>query len=197
MRSFVGSQIKRTIVKEFNWSFERIIHCVNSMIVRSQIQKESYGFSTFVATGIAKIQMKTNSNEWRWVDSNQNLADLTTRPCMPDGISADSVWQNGPGFLTFPINEWPIKQGNVTQLPDRTGVTMSVVNTIKSSEVVDTSVIDVKRFSRYSKLIEVTARVIRALRGKSFGYVVEEPGARALRTTESLWIKAMQKEMID
>ena len=37
----LAARLRETIVKECNWEFERIIHVVDSDIVRSQIQKES------------------------------------------------------------------------------------------------------------------------------------------------------------
>jgi hypothetical protein len=59
---------------------------VDSTIVRAQIQRESYGFGTFVATRIAEIQNKTESSEWWWVPTDKNAADLTTRITSPHDL---------------------------------------------------------------------------------------------------------------
>lgn len=83
-----------------------MIHIVDSMIVRSQIQKESHGFRTFVASRITEIQDKTMTTDWFWVESRQNVADLVTKPHEPCVLDKESVWQKGPEFLYTPFAEW-------------------------------------------------------------------------------------------
>ncbi|XP_047497830.1 uncharacterized protein LOC125044912 [Penaeus chinensis] len=51
------------------------MHITDSAIVRAQIQKESYGFGTFVATRVAEVQSKSNLNEWK--DSDECVIDLS------------------------------------------------------------------------------------------------------------------------
>ncbi|XP_068245285.1 uncharacterized protein [Palaemon carinicauda] len=65
----------------------RLIVAKNSSIVRAQIQKESYGFGTFVATRIAEAQSKSDPNEWWWIASGLNPADLLTRPQDPLNVA--------------------------------------------------------------------------------------------------------------
>ena len=110
-----------------NFSFDRIFHLVDSSIVRVQIQKESYGFATFVALRIGEIQSLTDPVEWWWIPSKANSADMVTRVCSPNELSHTSTWQKGPDFLSKPIEEWPISKeiGN-QELPDRNSVIMSL-----------------------------------------------------------------------
>ncbi|XP_068203032.1 uncharacterized protein [Palaemon carinicauda] len=61
--ALIAARMRELIVKEFSWEFESVYHIVDSTIVRSQIQKESHGFNTFVAVRIAEIQIKTDSRE--------------------------------------------------------------------------------------------------------------------------------------
>ncbi|CAC5417070.1 unnamed protein product [Mytilus coruscus] len=46
----LAARIRQKLVEEMDYKFSRVIHIVDSMIVRAQIQRESYGFGTFVAT---------------------------------------------------------------------------------------------------------------------------------------------------
>lgn len=104
-----------------DYTFCRVIHIVDSTIVRAQIQRESYGFGTFIATRIAEIQNKTKPSEWWWVPTDKNAADLATRITSPHDLEMNSIWQNGPQFLRYPIENWSIRQDcNVesSQLPD-------------------------------------------------------------------------------
>ena len=36
-------------------------------------------------------------------------ADIITRGGTPEDLNEDSTWQNGPEFLKWPVEEWPIK----------------------------------------------------------------------------------------
>lgn len=60
----MAARLREIIIKESSWEFESIYHIVDSSTVRSQIQKESHGFNTFVAVCIAEIQAKTYPREW-------------------------------------------------------------------------------------------------------------------------------------
>lgn len=46
-----------------DFRFDRIINIVDSTIVRTQIQREIYGFGTFAPTRITEIQSKTEPSD--------------------------------------------------------------------------------------------------------------------------------------
>lgn len=60
----LASRLRRKLVTEMSFRFSKIVHIIDSMIVRAQIQRESYGFGTFVATRVAEIQSITDPTEW-------------------------------------------------------------------------------------------------------------------------------------
>ncbi|XP_063596234.1 uncharacterized protein LOC134773087 [Penaeus indicus] len=76
--ALMATRLRESILKEFTWKFEAIYHIVDSSIVRSQIQKESHGFNTFVAVRIAEIQIKTDLKEW-WYSDYYKLLRVTCR----------------------------------------------------------------------------------------------------------------------
>ena len=98
----LACRLGQTILKEMTYKFQEVLYVVDSMIVRSQIQKQSYGFGTFVATRIAEIQEKSSPTEWWWTGGRNNPADLTTRYTKLEELDVNSVWQSGPEFLNFP-----------------------------------------------------------------------------------------------
>ncbi|KAK4322358.1 hypothetical protein Pmani_006872 [Petrolisthes manimaculis] len=168
---------------------------VYDMIVNNtdQIQKESYGFQPFVAVRIAEIQLKTDPKDWWWVDTNQNVADLTSRPCSSDKIGEGSAWQNGPEFLKLPVAKWPIKQHCSEHLPDRIGITM----TITKSSNPNLGMIKVERFSKYVTLLRVTCRIMSVFKQKSMKAMEKEPTAEEIGEAEIMWVKEMQRNMTD
>lgn len=110
--------------------------------------------------------MKTDPREWWWIDTNQNITDLTIRPCTPKKTGMDSVWQNDPNFLPLPVKEWSIKQQCEDQLTNQIGIAMSMVK--RSRDITNLDFINVDRFNSYSKLLKVTCRIKAAFRCKPF-----------------------------
>ena len=115
----LSARLCKVIEKESRFEFEGVAHITDSMILRSQIQKESHGFGTFVATRIAEIQTLTKTDEWWWTGSIDNAADFATRPQHPSELGTDSLWQTGPKYLSLSKEQWPISQPCVQELPDR------------------------------------------------------------------------------
>ena len=141
--ALIAARLRETIVKEMTYSFARVFHATDSAIVRAQIQKENYGFGTFTATRVAEIQSKTNPDEWWWVPSECNPADLLTRVTRPEELHSNSTWQRGPEFLSRSVEEWPLRKDPVEELPDR----IETLITHTQCTLDDMDVIDVNRFS--------------------------------------------------
>ena len=171
--AILSCRLRVMIEKESDWKFHSIMHLVDSAIVRAQIQKESYGFGTFVANRIAEIQAKTDPAEWWWVKTSENPADLTTRPCHPNYLHSNSLWQKGPEFLLHEISLWPVSKLCNEELPDRNSLTLTCVSNEKCES--DSKLINVDRFSCYKKLLRVIARVIAAIKAKSFKAASSHP----------------------
>ncbi len=123
----IASRIRAFITKMMRITFERCLHLIDSQIVRSQIQKESHGFATFVAHRIAEIQETSSPDEWWWIETKDNPADMTTRCKSPSDLDSNSEWQEGPHYLTKPIEEWPIHKTCVESaiLPDRISIKLT------------------------------------------------------------------------
>lgn len=167
----LASRLRKAIEKELNFVFDRVFHLVDSQIVRAQIQKESHGFGTFVATRIAEIQTHTDTSEWWWVPSDVNAADYATRPQHPLSLGSDSVWQNGPEYLTLPVEEWPISQPCVQRLPDRKGTPLSCK--VEINQTTNQFLIDIRNFSSYEKMVKTTAIVLSICKRKTFNNILQ------------------------
>ena len=89
--------------KETRYNFQEKYYIVDSKIVRSMIQKESYRFNTFVGVRIGEIQESTKSNQCLWTKSKNNKADWITRGRHPVDLGHESKWQNGPDFFKVPV----------------------------------------------------------------------------------------------
>ncbi|XP_066951850.1 uncharacterized protein [Macrobrachium rosenbergii] len=188
----LACRLRTVIEKEIDVELESVIHIIDSSIVRAQICNKSSSFNIFVATRVAEIQTKSKSVEWFWTSSGNNPADLTTRPTHPMLLDSDSSWQNGPPFMCFPVSEWPISQSNDLELPDIAPV--KIVNNLCRDNTV---IIDVNRYGSYSKLLRVTARVLKAVRLRSFKGVFLVPHSDDLKVAEDIWVGWVQKTIAD
>ncbi|GFT54683.1 integrase catalytic domain-containing protein [Trichonephila clavipes] len=72
----------------------------DSTIALAWIQKEPNLLKTFGANRVATIQHLTNAEQWHHVSSEQNPADLISRGLDPSSLLNNSLWWNGPKFLT-------------------------------------------------------------------------------------------------
>lgn len=86
---------------------EKWYHLVDIQTVLGAIQRESYGYQTFLANQVGEIQNSTNVQDWWWISGALNVADLITRGAGPKDLTEDSEWQTGPKFLNLQEGEWP------------------------------------------------------------------------------------------
>ena len=88
----LSKRLRCFVDKYIRISFNRIIHILDSQIVQCMLQKESYGFNTFVATRVGEIQESTDPKQWYWINSKDNIADIISRGISPENIDINSEW---------------------------------------------------------------------------------------------------------
>ena len=191
----LASRLRKFIVNECRYTFERFTHIVDSEIVRSMIQKESYGFNTFAATRIGEIQENTDPSDWVWIDGGENIADIMTRGAKIDELAVCGTWHNGPSFMSKPIKDWPVSNSCAsTELPERTRIVLTAVK--ESVEYL----IDISRFSRYNRLIRTTARII-SLKNKTPTYSLKnifvQISPKSFGEAEAYWTIQAQRGIKD
>ena len=198
--ALLNSTLKAFLLTQCRYRFVKCYHIVDSQIVHSMIQKESYGFNTFTATRVGEIQQNTNPKEWFWMESKYNIADWLTRVKKPNEINLDSAWQNGPSFLELPESEWPIyKTLTKEQLPELIKIASTITRPFSKDDK-DTlaSRINIDRYSDFGKLIRVTARILTMYQRKpkcSFKHAGQSLTPRDIAKAEKFWIMKAQKSM--
>ena len=168
-------------------------HIVDSEIVRAMIQRESYGFKTFIAVRVGEIQEKTRKEDWFWVEGALNIADMVSR-----GIGAQQLsgkWQHGPSFLNEPEDKWPVQQNcKVEELPEQIVMHAKIDLQIDGGEE---SPLDLKRFSKYDKAVRVVARVIGVFDNSSpsLKNIKLPPTREKLQKAEKLLVQSSQSNL--
>ena len=155
----MGKRLSVFIKEEMRFEFEKQYFIVDSQIVQSMIQKDSYGFNNFVAVRIGEIQEETSPDDWYWMEGCNNISDLVTRRGKtPKELDEGSLWQSGPAFMGQSVEEWPIRVEQHEELPEQIKVVMMLQSSTKLETLATR--INIDRFSSYWKLIRVTGRVL-------------------------------------
>ena len=135
------------------------------------LRNASRRFKPFVANRVAEIQSLSSSNQWRYVSTENNPADLATRGVTASGLACSEICWQGPKFLKKPESEWPenlIKASSSSQKELRSRGCFSKAETNKGQESTLTAAtinessdwrLNPQRFSSWTRLVRVHAWV--------------------------------------
>ena len=90
----------------------------NSTSVLGYVKNQKSRCSTFVANRVAVIHELSEDSQWRYVPSQLNPADDTSRGLDRKAPLQCQRWKSGPGFLWDPDSEWQL-QPNSHQVNDK------------------------------------------------------------------------------
>ena len=79
-------------VSEFFWT--------DSKVVLGYIHNESRRFHVYVANRVQQVRGHTSADQWRYVKSQENPADLASRGLSVMELKDSRLWWSGPSFLT-------------------------------------------------------------------------------------------------
>ena len=154
----------------------------------------------FVKHRVNEILQLTNKNEWAYVSTHENPADIGSRGVLASQLKDNQLWWNGPTWLLEkPTDNWPpiseIGRTPESSEEERKPVTNLCVkegpNRLRGLE----AVISIERYSRLTKLLNVTAWVRRAASNFRKNYLTTELTAEEIKVAEIEWIKIAQHEL--
>ena len=154
----LATRLHKTINKESRLQFEKATLFTDSMITLAWIYNQARRFKPFVSSRIGEIQTHTDPCQWK--PGDQNVADDATR-----GISVKDLngrWMNGPQFLYMPEKDWPEAIAVAYEAAvSKECPKVQAVFQLQNIAVMLQQAIDCKRFSKWRRLIRVTAWMIR------------------------------------
>lgn len=71
---------------------------------------------------MGEIQKAGLVQDWWWISGELNVADILTGGGTPAELNETSMWQDGPAFLSEPIEKWPSKSAREVVAHDRESV---------------------------------------------------------------------------
>lgn len=141
-------------------SISRLCAWSDSSVVLSWLTVDPKQFKIFVTNRVAKIHQLLPGCVWNYVSTHDNPADPASRGLMPKLMLSSSIYWDGPEFVRFPEDQWPLSKFNplaASQFPETrpNAVSTLVVNVQPSS----LNFID--KFSSLEKMLRVLSYVSR------------------------------------
>lgn len=155
LAKFAAAELSVQLISRTFWTDSRNVLCW----IRSDARK----YHQFVALRIGEIVEDSMVNEWRWVPSAMNVADLGTKWSDNTEVKVDTPWFNGPSFLVKPEHEWP-----TTSLPDIADGGHEIIHHIMLETATNSNLEvitpDINRFGKWEKLRNTQQYLLQFLR---------------------------------
>lgn len=154
------ARLYNTVINILNVNINQYFLWTDSTVVINWITQHPSRWKTFVANRVSEIQTLTEPSKWFHVKSNDNPADIISRGMLPSEIKNCTLWWQGPNWLKFSIDEWPISEAIVTH-PD---VELEKRNVSLSCVAVYDELPIFTKCSSFSKLLLVLAYCLRFIK---------------------------------
>ncbi|XP_033758237.1 uncharacterized protein LOC117340586 [Pecten maximus] len=156
-------KLVRMVTEQLNYNIDRFFFWTDSTSVLRYIANKNLRFHTFVANRIALIHEATSEDDWYYINTKENPADVASR-----GTSISKLpdsWTRGPMFLWKSEREWPVVEKDV-KITDKENDPEIRTTACATSVVLDTNSGVENLFDYYSnfnKLRRATGWLMRAM----------------------------------
>ena len=168
----------------------------------------------YVSRRVAEIRSHTSPSQWKHCPGVLNPADLPSRGLGAQKLLDSALWWGGPPYLKSSESEWPElinpqpNDHTLAELAKNPAQdTTHVLTTVACNGLLNlNNIIDCQKFSKWSVLLRVTARVLRfietckgtPLKALNVQYSNDsELEAAELERAETLWIRSIQGEAFE
>ncbi|XP_058816339.1 uncharacterized protein LOC131679620 [Topomyia yanbarensis] len=150
MGAVLGARLSQPILSMHSYQITRTVFWTDSRTVCSWLNSDQHRYKQFVAFRIGEIQELTKVTDWRWIPTELNIADVLTKWGLGPPLHSKGEWFKGPSVLYRPQEDWPTPVSAIGETDkEARGV------------VLFHGVIDVEPISRWTKLLRVTANMVR------------------------------------
>ena len=102
----VSAKVSEQLRRDLQYEEIEEVFWTDSKVVLGCIANESRRFHVFVANRVQQIQEATSLDQWRYVETKENPADIASHPSSVRELLR-SKWIKGPHFLWQNEDEWP------------------------------------------------------------------------------------------
>ncbi|XP_070378097.1 uncharacterized protein [Dermacentor albipictus] len=153
----IGARLKEYLERSLSLPIAKWYLWTDSSIALQWVRGPAQQWKPFVANRVLEIQQRSDPDIWNHCSGIENAADLLTRGVTRQVLQSSSLWWNGPAWLSKPSTCWPRHEGTTDMIiAEEERRTLRVHNvTVKES------VLPLQKYSSLSRLVRVTAWVLR------------------------------------
>lgn len=93
---------------ELNVKLDDMRFYTDSKVVLGYIHNVTRRFYVYVSNRVERIRKFSSPEQWHYVPTNQNPADVATRS-VPAALLPNTSWLTGPKFLLLPAKDTPVE----------------------------------------------------------------------------------------
>lgn len=180
--------LKLEINQTFFWTDSTIVLC--------WIANEPRSWKTFIANRVAEIQQLTKIEEWNYVRSESNPADVISRGANIKNLISSDLWLHGPAFF-IETEKWP-QNSNISNFTRSTEGIPESKTKLNVTLAAQNVVLDIfEKFSSLNKLIRVVAyckRFLNNLRTSSKSRIIGKLNQTEILESELSLLKLVQSQ---
>ena len=175
----------------------------DSKVVLGYIANEMRRFYVYVANRVERIRRSSSPEQWHYVPTNCNPADLGTRS-VDASLLQDSVWITGPQFLhDVSLQEDVQTCREAKEVCSTTDPEIRPEVIVKKTEVRTSGTLGTERFSKWSSLVRAISLLIKFMRSRRAKNAISSPSqgppttirpVEVQRQAEKLIIASVQQE---
>ena len=192
--SYLGSLLAKYLKNELSNIVVNVYLWTDSQVVLRWFN--NYNIKGYERKLVKEIKGNSDMNQWYYCPSEQNPSDLNSRGISVDLLTTEKkeLWFHGPKFILLDKSCWPkpnfeIESSLITDAQASSFATEVTCNLNTVSLKVDLCDFNVERFSKFDKLVRVTAYVRRVFkRNRDLGCITEAE----MTACRGLWIKQIQ-----
>ena len=102
-----ATRVSNMILREIDLPINEVVYWTDSTCVLAYISNQDRRFKTFVANKIALIRETTQPSQWKYVNTQLNVADDVSRGQSAGALINNTRWKAGPDFLWKTEDHWP------------------------------------------------------------------------------------------
>ena len=95
----LGVELSVKIIKELDYNFDNVKFWTDSLTILKYIKNDDGKYHRFVANKVSFIRNFSNPENWYYVPTKLNPADIISRGSTPKKLQSSVLWRCGPEFL--------------------------------------------------------------------------------------------------
>lgn len=158
--SVLLAQLMEKVNNSLNIEFKQLFFWTDSNVTLFRIKSHPARYAAFVANRVSQIQETSHPDNWLYIPTHLNPADIVSRGKKPSEIQSCKFWWNGPDFLNDKNIQWPVQPAKIQETENHEFRKTEVVLVQHGQNDPSFDSIFTK-FSNYMKLLRVVALCFR------------------------------------